>query len=541
MSIVDIHGNPIKTATLQAPQTSHLVHLKRELVMHPTRELTPQSLNSILERAESGDISAQHQLFADMEQRDGHLFAEVSKRKRSITKLPWNIKPPRNPSAEEDKLAAFATELLQDHPDFETLLFDLLDGIGHGFSAVELEWERIGKTWLIKSATHRPQSWFRLDQSTREVLLLRASIIHGEPLQPFGWILHKHRAVSGYPAASGLFRVLVWPYLFKYFAAGDLAEFLDIYGLPIRIGKYPNTANDQEKATLWEAVAGIGHNAAGIIPATMAVELTEAAKGSEKPFEAMIAWCERTQSKAILGSTLTSDAGATGLGSGLADIHNDVRLEIRDSDCKQLAATLTRELIYPLLALNSTSPIDTRRMPRFEFDVSEPEDLEKYAKALPELVKVGAQIPVNWVQQKLGIPVPQEGEAVLRIEPAPAPTEPKQAGKPAAALSMGALMQGVAAALKAKTPGQSASPYADQDAIDGAVELLSADMQSQMEQWLKPALTALKNADSPDEALAMLASANPQVQDDVLIQAIAQAMFVAELVGGDGVLQELGE
>ncbi len=71
--------------------------------------------------------------------------------------------------------------------------------------------------------------------------------------------------------------------------------------------------------------------------------------------------------------------------------------------------------------------------------------------------------------------------------------------------------------------------------------LLSADMQSQMEQWLKPALTALKNADSPDEALAILASANPQVQDDVLVQAIAQAMFVAELVGGDGVLQELGE
>ena len=54
---------------------------------------------------------------------------------------------------------------------------------------------------------------------------------------------------------------------------------------------------------------GIGHIAAGVIPASMAIDFQEAAKGSEKPFETMIKWCEQTQSKAILGSTMTKMAG----------------------------------------------------------------------------------------------------------------------------------------------------------------------------------------------------------------------------------------
>ncbi|WP_308197178.1 phage portal protein family protein, partial [Achromobacter xylosoxidans] len=39
---------------------------------------------------------------------------------------------------------------------------------------------------------------------------------------------------SGYIARTGLFRVLAWPWLFKNFAVRDLAEFLEIYGLPLR-------------------------------------------------------------------------------------------------------------------------------------------------------------------------------------------------------------------------------------------------------------------------------------------------------------------
>jgi phage gp29-like protein len=92
-----------------------------------------------------------------------------------------------------------------------------------------------------------------------------------------------------------------------------------------------------------------------------------------------------------------------------------VRLEVRDSDLKQLAATLTRDLIYPLYVLNGTSYQNQRRIPRLEFDVTEPEDMRDLAYPLRSLVSMGLKVPASWVRDKLQIPEPQGDEAVLQM------------------------------------------------------------------------------------------------------------------------------
>ena len=533
LKLVDEFGQPLDRAALEQPQTAQLAMLHRQVAGHPSRGINPARLNSILEAAERGDMIAQHELFRDMEERDGHIFSELSKRKRAVIKLNWDIVPPRNPSKEEEDLTAYVKELLQDMSNFEDLQFDALDGIGHGFSALELQWQRVGSDWTIQCAHHRPQAWFQFDRETRTELRLRDNSPDGEKLQSFGWIVHVHRAMSGYTARSGLMRVLVWPYLFKHFSVGDLAEFLDIYGLPLRIGKFPSQATDAEKATLWRAVAGIGHNAAGIIPASMAIEFQEAAKGSEKPFEAMIKWCEETQSKAITGSTLGLRTGG-GMGEGLSNIQNEIRIDIRDSDCKQLASTITHSLIYPMLAINK-GWADIRRCPRFVFDTLEAEDLKTYSDSLPKLVSIGMKIPTQWAHEKLRIPQPTDNEDVLAPQAAQPAALPADKPKTATKAALAAL----AALSASKSDGKPA--FADQDAIDGALADLDADLQPQVEAWLKPALEALAKASTAEAALELLASENPLVADSVLIEAVARAMFIAELVGADSALQELND
>ena len=114
----------------------------------------------------------------------------------------------------------------------------------------------------------------------------------GEELWAFGWLVHKHRSRSGLLVRGGLMRTLVWPYLFKNYSVRDLAEFLEIYGLPTRLGKYAVGADETDKTTLLRAVKEIGHNAAGIIPETMNIELLNAANGSSEPFMAMIDWAD---------------------------------------------------------------------------------------------------------------------------------------------------------------------------------------------------------------------------------------------------------
>lgn len=433
MSIFSTIGTAIARLTSQRqlsardirePQTAQVQHLHREFANHPARGLTPARLAQILVAAEQGDIIAQYELFEDMEERDAHLFAEMGKRRRAVVGLPWTIEPPSNPSAKERKAAKRLVELVQSLPDFDEALFDVTDAIGKGFVCVEFDgWERVEDAWLPKALLYRPQTWFRLPRQFRQEVRLRDSSPDGAPLQPLGWITHTHKSKSGYVERAGLFRTLVWPYLFKVYSVGDLQEFLEIYGIPMRIGKYPAGTGESEKATLLRALLSIGRNAAGIIPDGMMIDFEEAAKGDPKAFELMIDWAERSQSKAILGATLTSQADRGSNTNALGNVHNEVRKDLRDSDARQIAQTITRDLVFAIASVNGLAPDGVRRCPRFVFDVSETADLTTFAEALPPLIASGMRIPRAWAQTQVGIPEPDGDEEVLRTaaQPAPAP------------------------------------------------------------------------------------------------------------------------
>ncbi len=417
-------GSPVDSAALAEPQTARMASLHHEFQGHPTRGLTPSRLAAIMDAAEQGDLVAQYELYEDMEEKDGHIMSEMGKRRRALLGLDWDIKAPNNPNRRERNNAAALYDLLQGLDDFEDMLFDVTDAIGKGFANLEIEWHRLDGFWLPKTISHRPQSWFQIARGYRQEIRLRGAA-GGIPLQPFGWITHAHKAKSGTLERSALFRVLAWPYLFKNYSVGDLAEFLEIYGIPMRVGKYPSGATEKEKLTLLRALAQLGHNAAGIIPSGMELEFLNAAQGDPAAFELMISWCERTQSKAILGGTLTSQADGKSSTNALGNVHNEVRMDLRDSDALQVAKTLSRDLVYPIAMLNGLAS-DWARCPRFKFETQEPEDLAAYAEALPALVGLGIRVPRQWAQERLAIPEPEEGEDVLGTapaEPAPLPAQ----------------------------------------------------------------------------------------------------------------------
>ncbi len=427
VSIVDQTGNPIQRNVLTEQQTSKITNLHREFALHPGKGLTPGRLDEILRSAELGNLKAQAELFMDMEERDAHILAEMSKRKRALLTVDWDVIPPRNASATERKLAGYAKEMLMDIPNFEDVILDALDAIGHGFACLEIEWAMFGQEWLPGAITHRPQSWFQLDRTTRTTLKLRDMSYEGQDLIPFGWVTHVHKAKSGYISRGGLHRVLSWPYLFKNYAIGDLAEFLEIYGLPLRLGKYYPGASEDEKSTLLDAVMSIGHDAAGIIPQGMEIDFKEAAKGQSNPYEAMVSWCERSVSKAVLGGTLTSQSDGKSSTNALGKVHNEVRHDLMVSDAIQLGSTFTRDLVYPILALNKGGIDDRRRVPRFVFRVREIEDIAVMAEALPKLVGAGMRIPVSWAHEHAGIPMPIDDEEILTISKPAIPPKPAAA------------------------------------------------------------------------------------------------------------------
>lgn len=529
--IVDVNGSPIERRALSEPQTAQLAWLQYSYEEHPARGLNPQRLARILEDAERGHLIAQSDLFTDMEEKDPHIFAEMSKRKRVLLTLDWDVVPPRNASAAEKKLAEQVREWLVDLPGLEDVLLDCLDAIGHGFAALEINWQRLGSLWMPKSLTHQPQRWFMNPWEDRNQIRLRGIDVDGTPLWPFGWLVHRHKAKSGYIARSGLHRVLSWPYLFKNYGVRDLAEFLHIYGLPLRLGKYPNGSTDDEKRTLLQAVASIGHNAAGIIPEEMKIDFQEAAKGTDAVHLSMINYMERSQSKAILGGTLTTQADGKSSTHALGNVHNEVRHDLMVSDARQLAATITGGLIWPMLALN-VADADPRRVPRFVFETREPEDMKIFAEALPKLVGMGMPIPVDWAREKLSIPAAKDGDQLLSV-PNPAMALPPEFRLPAgqAPAAPGASVAGTRMSYKAVlTNSRGEVVYPDQHALDEA-KLPADAISAGVDKLLAPVITAIRAGETPDDAIEALLSAHPNMSDVQVAELLARALFVADIWG----------
>lgn len=164
-------------------------------------------------------------------------------------------------------------------------------------------------------------------------------------------------------------------YLFKNYDLKDWVSFAEIYGLPLRLGKYAPGASDSDKAALMRALIQIGSDAAGIIPDGTSIDFITTEKTSSSDlYERLARYCDEQISKAILGQTLTSDSG--GGSYAQSKTHNDVRHDLTVADCKALASTLPARPHPPLCIFNFG---EDKRIPYIRFDCEESEDLTQTA------------------------------------------------------------------------------------------------------------------------------------------------------------------
>lgn len=510
----------------------------RILSDHPSTRITPSKLKSILEDAENGDITAQHELFMDIEEQDSAIGANIQTRKRAILTLDWRIAEPRNATPAEEKLQTEIDELFYQYPNLENLLMDMMDAVGHGFSALEIEWKLENGKYIPHNFIPRPQSWFKLDKNDN-LLLKTPTNPMGEPLRQFGWVVHSHKSRSVQLARMGLFRTLAWLYMFKHYSVRDFAEFLELYGMPIRIGKYGAGATNEEKRTLLRALAQIGHNAAGIMPDSMKIELHNAANtgagSANNPFLQMVDWCEKSIARLILGQTLTSGADGKSSTNALGNVHNEVRRDLLVSDAKQVAQTITQQIILPYLQINVDPNIALHRVPYFEFDTKKYDDLSTFADAIPKLVGIGVQIPEKWTRDKLGIPEAQDGEVVLKAVQSDFNPDLKTPGK-STALSAhvvgcqcaGCLGKGARVALSAGNNGE-----IEQDLLDNSLnEALNViNFNRQLDPVVRQLAVVLTACNTYEEASDKLAEIYPDLDNAEHQRYLTQAVFLSELLG----------
>ena len=578
--LVDAFGNPIASSSLMRPQTTDLARaasglqggrytqMEYEGAGDTVRALTPARVDAILRNSVRLHLGEQAQLFAQMEERDAHLAAEMAKRRRAILTCSWSVQPAQGTGKRGEMLARAAQTYIDAVPDFEDLLLDLMDAVGNGFAALELQWQQVGGSaapeWLVQAARHKPQSFFTLrgdcpppgersdlrliddtlGAATSSSGLRGAMVQPGIELRPFGWLVHLHRSRSGPLARAGLYRGLLWPYIIKHFGERDWAEFLESYGQPLRTAQYPNNATPQQKSALLRSLLALGHNGAGIFPEGMAIELHDAVGGQSEGFEKLVERMDRLQSKLILGQTLSAGSDRSG-SYALGQVHREVQMDILKSDALQLAGTLTRELVYPLLALNRGLQ-DVRECPKFVFDVDETEDLKGLAAVIEPLARGGVQIPVSWVHKKFGIPVPVDGEDVLQPVAAPAPFGQGGGDQPAANAGLPMQQRKGLAALAGLSADATAKRIAlarraGADVATGLADRLAVEAARPMQAMLAQIEAVVEQAESLEALQADLLALYGAMRPDQLTAALELGFAAAKLRGMAEVVDEVDE
>ncbi len=402
MGLKDFFGRMFKDT--KAPVTRELaaVSLAERWSTYPSSGLTPERLAEIFREADLGDVYRQIELFEEMEEKDAHLAAILQTRKMAVLSKDYEVLPYAK-TPEDEQIAAFADEAIFEIPGLEGAFLDLLDAIGKGFAVSEIIWEVTGGWAKVAKLRWIPQKKVTFRDDLQPRLLTAGAPWQGVEPPPWKIIYHRYKARSGYASRAGVLRVVGWMYLLKNFALKDWAAFNEVFGMPLRLGKYDPSASPADREALIRAIRNLGSDAAGVISKNTEIEFVSAVtKTGPNPYQVLAEFCNREMSKAVLGQTLTTDtAGATGTYAA-ARVHGQVRRDLVEADAQALATTLREQLLRPLVGFNFGWD---RPVPWFRFKYEEEEDLKTLSEVYRNLAVLGVPMNAEHLAERFGIPM----------------------------------------------------------------------------------------------------------------------------------------
>ncbi|MDR1423479.1 MAG: DUF935 domain-containing protein [Azoarcus sp.] len=578
--IVDQHGNPIQLSTLKTVQATPTPNARRIVQHASTAGLDPLKAARILRQAEEGDAAAFLGIAEEMEEKYLHYGAQLATRKRAVCGIEPQIIAASD-KARDVEIADFVRAQLN---VIRPATRHLLDALGKGYSVCEILWDTGGRQWAPREIVWRDPRWFVFDKEDGRTLRLKNDT-GAEPLAPGHYIVHMSSDKSGLPIRGGLARGAIWAFLFHNFSIRDWVTFIEQFGKPLRLGRYDTHVTPADLDVLFEALRGLGTDAAAMLPNSMQIEFPEvtAARSENGLWRALLEYLDRQVSKLVLGQTLTADTGESGGGSyALGEVHADVRLDILEADAAALCATINRDLIRLLVDLNFAGVTD---YPKYTLPLAEVEDLGAKAVIVEKAVAMGQPVPVKWFSETFGIPLPEADEAVLGTGAAASDSgdggggpDDKAAQKSSGAekydaalinaYSMGvdrlarlgvdipvkyirdvfglpapkageALLsppanEGVAmqsTTIRNLAAHAVGATGADADALAASVSRLEADTASSMAKWIKQIEAMLEAAGSLEEFRAMLLAAYVRLPADPLADTLATAALALDLRG----------
>lgn len=324
------------------------------------------------------------QLYRTMEATDPVIASALATRRAAVVNRSFNIAP----NGAEAKIVDYVHETIRSIDDFSNVIEQAMGALTTGFVPLEIFWiPGDGKWWIDRIIVRDPEDYVFDDQGNLR-LLTTDEPIQGQDVPPLKFMVHRQGFTASNPYGRSVLQPLYWAMTFSRAGWKWWAWAVEKYGMPIITASFPQNASSQQRTDFKRFVSSLQAHAWAAVPEGFGIDLHEARRPSAEDYLPFLEYADTKKFQVILGQNLTAEVSRTG-SRAQAVVHNQVRHDIAQADCTQLANTINNQLIKPAVMLNFNYD---GPMPLFQIPCKAPEDKEKLARTYAILAK---QIPIG--------------------------------------------------------------------------------------------------------------------------------------------------
>lgn len=441
--------------------------------------------------------------------RDDQVKTCRQQRELALIGKEWGVEP--GDSSRKAKKAADRLEAVLDRLAWDDKTQKMLSAVLYGYAVAETLWASDGGEITISDLKVRNRKRFGFLPSGELRLRTFDNQMSGEQL-PAGkfWAFACGADHDDEPHGLGLGHYLYWPVFFKKNGLKFWLTFLEKFGQPTAVGKYPAGASDPEKNRLLQALASIQSSTAIRIPEGMIIELLEATRSGSADYTALYDRMNAAISKVYLGHTGSTDSTPGKLGG--EDNAGDVREDLIKADADLVCGSFNRTVAYWLTYYNDGPGVAPPRVWR---KVEPPEDLKASADRDKTLFDMGFKPTIKYITDTYG-----EG---YEEKPALQPNNTPPAGLKIPAL--GPTGQADDPAQFAESIERRLLP------VDSMTEQLMAEGSATVKSWVDTIRAKVDAADSLESLRDDLLASYGDLDNGDLANVMTLAFAAAELAG----------
>lgn len=476
-------------------------------------QLAPVDDTVLLERG-GGDYRTYDEVI-----RDDTVRAAVNQRVHGVIARPWVVRPGGKRAI--DKAAADFLQGELDALQWDNVTAQMLSGVFYGFSVAEVIWRADGGKVGIADIRVRNRRRFGFDGESRLRLKTLENPWPGEllPERKF-WVARFGADHFDAPYGLGLAHYLYWPVWMKRNALRFWAVYLEKFGTPTVLGRYPGGTSEEEQNKLLAALQAVVRDSTVILPEGMAAELLEATRAGTADHAGFITAMDKAILKVTLGQTATVEGTAGKLGNDSE--RRDVKDAILKADADMLSASFCDSVAAWLTEWNFPGAA----VPQV-WRVFDDEDLDRRIVRDKTIFDMGFVPSLKYLTETYG------GE--WQEKPKPEPVDRNNpTGEPVAKpLANHAETSG--------SPIHAEPKDADPTPVTAQVAQMQAEARIAWEEILERVQALADEAESLEALRERLLSAYGDLPTDELAEIMAMGFAAADLAGRLDVKEESGD